>query len=328
MSHEITKTDTVGIVGSKGWHGLGKQLPSGLSAFEALEFVDLDWTVEESDLLTARFGSEESDCNEDAKALRRSDTKEILGVVGAGWCPMQNKTLASLADGFGTSGGDAPQVTSAGSVKGGKKVWFCLKGDTTVIGGDDAYTQLVLANSHDGSGALRIHPSMTRIVCANTYAGSNSDAHLGFSWRHTSGLLLKRDEMIGCLAQWRSRLTVAKEQADYLAAVDVDAEKVRMIFVAVYERQSGESIPLAPITPTEIRRKERAIVALAAMTAVFDEERSQGCKPSMWLAANAATHWIQHTSGRIDAEQREYSCLLGLKADQSAKAMATVLAMA
>lgn len=327
MAHEITATDKVAIVGERGWHGLGIQIPSGLSALEALTIAGLNWDVETSDTLTATFDGVATDCADEAKALRRSDTGEILGVVGSAYCPLPNSTLASLADGFGASDATAPQVTSAGSHSGGKKVWFCLRGETTVMGGDDCYTQLILANSHDGSGSLRIHPSATRIVCANTYAGSAADAHLGFAWRHTSGLTLKRDEIIGCVARWRERIAKAKDQADYLAAVEVDHAKVEAIFLAVYERQAG-SVPLIPVTPTETRRKERAITALAEMTRIFDLERAAGCKPSAWLAANAATNWIQHTSGRIDAEQREFSRVLGLKAEQTSKAMATVLAMA
>ena len=323
MAHQITKTDRVAIVGGRGWHGLGNEIPPGLTAFEALHIAGLAWEVEESESLLANFGGGESTQADDAKALRRSDTKEILGVVGTNYCPLPNSTLASLADGLGAGEG-SPHITSAGSVQGGRKVWFCLKGDTTVMGGDEMHTQLVVANSHDGTGALRIHPSTIRIVCANTYAGSTADAHLGFSWRHTSGLLLKRDEIVSCLALWRNRLDLAKQGADHLASVDVNADLVREIFVAVYQRQCGYSIPLHPATPTENRRKERAIVALDSMSRVFDVERSAGCKPSAWLAANAATHWIQHTSGRLEDADRDYSNVLGLKAEQTAKAFATV----
>jgi phage/plasmid-like protein (TIGR03299 family) len=327
MAHEITSTDTVGIVASTGWHGLGKVIANNLSAYEALESLGLNWSVLESESLTATFSGDPTpvDCSNERKALLRSDTRTVLGVVGKQYHPLQNLTLASLADGL-AEGEGAPRVDSAGSLAGGRKVFIGLRGETTVIGGDEAFTYLVLANSHDGSGALRIHPSTTRVVCANTYAGSEADSHLGFSWRHTSGLALKRDEILNTLAQWRSRIAVAKSQADEMAAAAVNAERVRDIFVAVYEQQTGQRIDLAPRTFVEQKRTSRALAALAHMGKTFDLERQGGCKPSVWLAANAATNWIQHVSGRLDASDRTASCVVGLKAEQTARAMSCAAA--
>lgn len=323
MAHQITSSDTVGIVNSQGWHGLGTAIQPGLSALEALESLGLNWSVLESDSLVATFPGEDRvfDCGTERKALLRSDTRTVLGVVGKGYHPLQNRELASIADGLG-SGESSPQVDSAGSLAGGRKVFIALRGENTVIGGDEAYQYLLIANSHDGSGSLRIHPTMTRVVCANTYAGSESDSHLGFAWRHTSGLAIKRSEIIATVGRWRQRLTLAREQADAMAAAEVNHDRVRAIFTQVYEQQTGQRIDLAPRTPLEAKRTSRALAALSHMGKVFDAERQQGCKPSVWLAANAATNWIQHVSGRLDAADRSASCSLGLKAEQTAAAMA------
>lgn len=326
MAHEITRTDTVGIVNSKGWHGLGKVIGDNMSALEALGVLGLDWIVIESEAMMASFDGESVEVDSH-KALRRSDNGEVLGVVSSGYCPLQNKTLAALADSLG-SGEAAPRVDTAGSLQGGRKVFIGLRGEDTVMGGDDVCTYLLLANSHDGSGALRIHPTAIRVVCANTYAGSERDAHKGYSWRHSSGLMLRQDEIITALKQWRERIQTMKDDADRMAAVEVTHDRVREVFLAVYERQVGHTVPLLPKTHTEERRKDRAMAALSHMELVFDAERSHGCKPSMWLAANAATNWIQHCSGRLEAEDRAASSLVGLKADQTASAMALVAAMA
>ena len=337
MAHQITDTDTVGIVNSTGWHQLGTAIQPGLSALEALEALGLDWSVLESDSLVATFPGEDRifDCGSERKALLRSDTRTVLGVVGRGYHPLQNRELAFIADGLGSnqnrelaaiadglgSGESSPQVDSAGSLASGRKVFIALRGENTVIGGDEAYQYLLLANSHDGSGSLRIHPTMTRVVCANTYAGSESDSHLGFAWRHTSGLAIKRSEIIATVGQWRQRLALAREQADAMAAAEVNHDRVRAIFTQVYEQQTGQRIDLAPRTPLEQKRTSRALAALSHMGKVFDAERQQGCKPSVWLVANAATNWIQHVSGRLDAGDRSASCSLGLKAEQTAAAM-------
>ena len=326
MAHLITSTDRVGIVGSKGWHNLGERIPAGQSAYDAIRSIGLTWEIVESESLVATMADGSVvDCSEEKKALVRSDTRMITAVVGKGYHPLQNTTLASLADGL-TDGDKSVAVDSLGSIEGGKKVWISLKGDSTTIGGDEAYQYCLIANSHDGSGSLRIHPSMTRVVCANTYTGSMSDSHLGFSWKHSSGLQLKREEIIATLANWRSRLAVAKSDADRLAEIEVTHDRCQTIWMEVYERMHGYSIPSVPTTPVESRRKERAVVALTEMAKIFDLERQGGCKPTLWLASQAVTNWIQHTSGRLEGQERQMSNQLGLKSAQTALAMSIVTA--
>ncbi len=327
MAHEITTTDTVGIVASKGWHGLGREIPGNWTALEALESLGLDWEVWESTLLTATLPDGSTVSSADAgKATVRSDTREVLGLVGPGYCPIQNRTLAAMADSLG-SGDASPRVDSAGSLAGGRKVFISLRGEDTVMGGDECRTYLLLANSHDGSGSLRIHPTSTRVVCANTYAGSERDAHLGFAWRHTAGLLLRQEEIISTVSQWRGRIYTMTRQADALASVNVNHDRIRELFVSVYERQVGYSTPVYPSSPMEIRRKERAVAALSHMSSVFDRERGIGCKPSMWLAANAASNWVQHCSGYQTADERQVSSVIGTKGGQIAQAFGIAASM-
>jgi len=323
MAHEITDTDSVGIVGGKGWHGLGTPMPAGQSALEALESLGLDWEVVERTLWVEGdkdMAPSTMNAVDSHKALVRSDTKEPLGVVGANWCPMQNRTLAAIADSLG-EGDEQVHCDTAGSLKGGKAVFIGLRGETTIMGGDETYQYLLLANRHDGMGSLRIHPTATRVVCMNTYAGSEADSHLGYAWRHTAGLKLRQDEIISVLKAWRGRMSAIKAEADTLAALDVNSERVSAIMVAVYEATTRLKIPTNPTTAVEQRRLIRATDAIAYMQKVFDTERSQGSKPSVWLAANSTTNWIQHVHGRLDGDNRTASCVLGTKAVETAQAM-------
>ena len=326
MAHLITKTDRVGIVGDKGWHGLGEKMPPNLSALEALEWIGLDWEIVESQSLTATLSDGSTvDCTPVKKALVRSDTKMVTGVVGPNYKTLQNRSLASIGDSL-CEEDLTVSVDTLGSLAGGEKVWISLRGKDTVIGGDAAYQFLLLSNSHNGCESLRIHPTMTRVVCNNTYTGAEQDSHLGFTWRHSAGLDLRRDEIISSLAMWRSRIAVAKSDADKLAQIEVNHERCQSVWMAVYERLHGYSIPVLPNTPMETRRKERAVVALGEMAKRFDLERQTGCKPTLWLASQAATNWIQHVSGRLEENERAASSILGSKASQTSMAMSVVTA--
>jgi len=328
MAHEITDTDSVGIVGGKGWHGLGTPMPAGQSALEALESLGLDWEVMERTLwVEGDKDTAPSTMNaiDSHKALVRSDTRAPLGVVGANWCPMQNRTLAAIADSLG-EGDEQVGCDTLGSLKGGRLVFIGLRGETTIMGGDETYQYLLLANSHDGMGALRIHPTATRVVCMNTYAGSEADSHLGYAWRHTAGLALKQDEIISVLRSWRDRMSAIKSEADALAAIDVNSERVSAIMVAVYEAMTDRKIVTVPTNALEERRLVRATDALQYMQRVFDSERAMGCRPSAWLAAQATTNWIQKERG--DCDDQEASCVFGVKAKQTAQAMSVARTVA
>jgi len=321
MAHGITETDSVGIIGGHGWHGLGMPMPEGQSALQALEALGLDWEVIEKPLWIE--GSKTVDQGmfnqiDSHKALIRGDTKGLLGVVGAKWCPMQNRTLAAIADSLG-NGDDQVVCDTAGSLHGGKAVFIGLRGETTIMGGDETYQYLLLANRHDGMGCLRIHPTATRVLCMNTYSGSEQDSHLGYAWRHTAGLALKQEEIISVLRSWRGRMSAIKAEADALAAIDVNSERVSAIMIAVYEAMTDRKIVSNPTNALEQRRLIRATDALQYMQRIFDHERSLGCRPSAWLAAQATTNWIQKE--RTTCEDQAASCVLGLKARQTAHAM-------
>jgi len=290
-------------------------MQAGQTALQALEALKLDWTVDEATISYAG-----GDINTH-KALVRNDNAALMGVVGVNYQILQNRTLAALADSL-SEGDNEVSVDTMGSLAGGQLVFIGLRGENTVIGGDEAYQFLVLKNTHNGSGSVRLHPTMTRVVCANTYAGSDADAALGYAWKHTSGLMLRQDEIVDTLRQWRSRMTLIKREADALAGIDVTAERVSAVMVAVYESTVGYAIPLSPTNGTEQRRLMRATEALAYMQNVFDKERAAGCRPSAWLAAQATTNWVQHVYGTSEGEARAASTVWGQKAEDSARAVA------
>jgi hypothetical protein len=127
------------------------------------------------------------------------------------------------------------------------------------------------------------------------------------------------------ITRWRSGMNGAKIAADTLAAAQVNTERVRNLWTAVYEDVVGK-VEVNPKDDIEHRRKERFVKAMHTMTATFDKERST-MKSSMWLAVNAATNWIQHSYGTKDVAESAYSSWVGNKARQTSDAFTTALKM-
>jgi phage/plasmid-like protein (TIGR03299 family) len=310
MAHEIQQNDGVALANTGAWHGLGTVVQGTMSPADALKTARLDWTVEESDAITGIFGagsdSEYRVSTDASKILIRSDDKSVLSVVGADYAPFQNQSLADLAYAMQSASAGAVEVETAGSIRGGKRVWMLLQGNTVQYGGegDTARPYLLLANGHDGTLALHVIPTCVRVVCSNTFHAALGSTRRSLSFRHTSDLATKRDELADCVKAWRNTIDSGADTARRLASIPVDREKVRALWVDVIQSLDGQEIPFDPQTPAEQRRKDRAVAALAHASRVFDVE-SQTYGANLWVAANAATNWIQHERAPANARTKD-----------------------
>src|ERR1700704_3124047 len=106
MSHNLNFNDQTGkhsffSVKEKAWHGLGQIVQDYPTSAEAIEFAGLDFTVEKRPLFT--FDNENQAANPDTEiiipeievpnyyATMRTDTEQVLGVVGKDYEIVQNR---------------------------------------------------------------------------------------------------------------------------------------------------------------------------------------------------------------------------------------------
>jgi phage/plasmid-like protein (TIGR03299 family) len=118
----------------------------------------------------------------------RQDTGTGLGVVGARYEVMQNRTvfefLQDLVDNYDVV------WESAGALRGGRKVFVSLRLPHTVTidaaGINDEIMPFIVAiNSHDGSSLYQVVATPWRPVCGNTERFAVRDAHTRWGVRHT-----------------------------------------------------------------------------------------------------------------------------------------------
>ncbi|MGH9316833.1 MAG: hypothetical protein ACRD1P_06985, partial [Thermoanaerobaculia bacterium] len=84
--HEI---ETLAFAGATPWHGLGVPITNPADAVSPERFLaaaGLDWEVEKIPVITADTQQETTH-----SAIRRKTDGSILGVVGPGYTPLQNK---------------------------------------------------------------------------------------------------------------------------------------------------------------------------------------------------------------------------------------------
>lgn len=106
--------------------------------------------------------------SQDSKVLFRSDTHAPLSVVSNRYKVVQPKEILEFYRSLVSAGGF--ELETAGSLKGGKKLWALAKTNqqTVLKGNDKVKAYLLLATSCDGTLATSAFFTSTRVVCQNT----------------------------------------------------------------------------------------------------------------------------------------------------------------
>lgn len=100
MAHELANTNgktAMAYFGEVPWHRLGTKLENPATAEEAITAAGLDYEVKLTRLVTVN-----DILVPDRRAVVRQDSKEVLGVVGTCYQPVQNREcfgfMAAIVD--------------------------------------------------------------------------------------------------------------------------------------------------------------------------------------------------------------------------------------
>ena len=167
MSHNLNVTNnktSMMYIGESPWHKLGTKLDKPATAFEAIQAAQLDFMVVKFPIKTVRHELPV----ENHFATVRTDTLQTLGVVGSRYEPIQNK---DAFDAFDTLVGEGEAIYhTAGALGKGERIWLLAKlPDYIRVNLNDIVEKyLLLVNSHDGSGSVKVKLTPIRVVCENT----------------------------------------------------------------------------------------------------------------------------------------------------------------
>jgi hypothetical protein len=130
MAHDLNynvQNDTYSFFSlkEKAWHGLGKVVEQYPTSAEAIKFAGLDYTVEKRPLFTYDSENHTGDPETDLLipeievpnyfATIRTDTEQVLGVVGKDYEIVQNSNAFEFFDAI-VGGGDGILYETAGAL--------------------------------------------------------------------------------------------------------------------------------------------------------------------------------------------------------------------
>jgi phage/plasmid-like protein (TIGR03299 family) len=285
MAHEI---ETMMYAGETPWHGLGVfvgQKP--VTSEVALRESGLDWTVNKIPLQTAFNTPISTHC-----AIERETDGKVLGVVGSKYRPMQNGEAFSFLDSLVSEG--EMRYHTAGSLRGGQRVWLLGKiGSHEVVPNDRVDQFVMLYNSHDGSSALRVLWTEVRVVCANTarMALSSAKSGDGIAVRHTVNMERRVSEAAKVLGLAKSAAEVTADFHKRLAATAwTDADFKAFIESLVPDREIVEK------GQRNTRRENVRDDLLDLWNGKAIGSEIAGVSGTAWAAYNAVTEYVNHHS--------------------------------
>ena len=294
MPHNLNVThggSSLMYVGETPWHSLGTKLDRPATAEEAIQAANLDFTVEKFRLKIAPNNlSVESHF-----ATVRTDTMEVLGVVGSRYEPIQNKDAFTTFDAL-VGEGEAIYHT-AGALGKGERIWLLAKlPDYIRVNGDDLVEKyLLLVNSHDGSSTVRVKLTPIRVVCENTLSLALSGAEQEVHIRHT----LNAKEKL-------------KEAHEILGLTN----KLYMQLDAIFNRMNETKVEhetlahyVKTVFPGNSESKDQSWVKKVHDTVFELAESGAGAemaRGTLWGAYNAVTEYVDHYR---NAKRNETQCL-------------------
>lgn len=260
------------------WHGLGTPVQTAPTSADALRLAGLDWTVEQEPVL-----DQHGVIIPNYYANVRQSDRRVLGVVGSRYKVVQNVDAFSFTDGII---GDGAVYETAGSLNDGRTVWLLAKLDQMDLAGDETDNYLCFANTHDGSGSVKVCITPIRVVCNNTLNAALSSTKRKFAMRHTTNVNNRIEEakqVLGLAARYQVELA---EFAEEMAKKKLEDIRLKQILDDIFAPK-GEK-------PTDLQKRnaEECKQAFYICYAAPDIAKFQG---TAWGAINAMSDLVGHS---------------------------------
>lgn len=323
-------------VKQKAWHGLGQIIEDYPTSAEALRFAGLDYTVEKRVLLTVDAENNRLACDPDDYfdqveadilvpdyfATVRTDTDEVLGVVGKDYAVVQNVQAFEFFDSIvGGSGGILYET--AGALGKGERIFITAKlPDYIRVGRNDCIEKyLFLTTTHDGYGSITAAFTPVRISCNNTLNAAMRNHTNCIRLKHTSNVAdrlkvahqllglsnLLANELEEVFNHW-SQIRISDQQVKALIqrAMSPNKETTQAL-------ENGRMEEMSAVYTNTVD----SVLAYASSSPSQQEETTKG---TLFGAYNAITGYYQNFKSYKDQESKFKSIMYGTGLQRGQKA--------
>lgn len=329
MSHNLnynseTEKHSFFSVKEKAWHGLGTIIENYPTSAEAIKYAGLDYTVEKRNLFTYGYDTTpETEDNDIVMEWRvdvpnhyatvRTDTDEVLGVVGRDYHVVQNIDAFSFFDSI-VDGKDGIKYETAGALGKGERIFITAKLPEYIkVGRNDLIEQfLFLTTSHDGFGSITASFTPIRVCCQNTLNAALKNQSKAVKIRHTASahdrlkeaykllgitnLLAK--EMEGVFNQW-SKVKITDKQVKKLVQIAMAPNKETLHNLQIGKQDEFSSMFI------------NLVENVMEYTATSPTQQMETTKGTLFGVYNGVTGYFQNVKSYKDTETKFKSIMTG-----------------
>lgn len=328
MSHNLnynskTEKHSFFSVKEKAWHGLGTIIENYPTSAEAIRYAGLNYTVEKRPLFTYDTENNNADPESDIiipeivvpnfYANVRTDTDDVLGVVGRDYHVVQNIDAFSFFDSI-VGGKDGIKYETAGALGKGERIFITAKFPEYIkVGRNDLIEKyLFLTTSHDGFGSITASFTPIRICCQNTLNAALKNQSNAIKIRHTASahdrlkeahkllgitnLLAK--EMEGVFNQW-ARVKITDRQVKKLVQIAMAPNKETLRNLQIGKHDEFSSV------------FTNMVDNVLEYTATSPTQQLDTTKGTLFGTYNGVTGYFQNMKSYKDTETKFKSIMTG-----------------
>lgn len=328
MAHNLNFNEHTGrysffSVKEKAWHSLGQIVDQYPTSAEAIKHGGLDFEVIKAPLFTQGKTMTISNNGEivepdnilvaDHYATLRTDTNEVLGVIGRDYQIVQNTDAFGFFDAI--VGGDGIFYETVGALGKGERIFITAKlPDYIRVGNGDDVTEkyIFLTTSHDGSGSITAAFTPVRVVCKNTLNAALRNMSNVIRIRHTAGAkqrLEQAHKVMGLANQFSNMLEGIFNQWTKVKVSDPEMKKLIQLALCPNKEtleyiKKGEEDEIS----TAFKNTVEDAFAYAMMS---DTQQLETTKGTLFGTYNAVTGYYQNVRTYKDEEAKLQSIIMG-----------------
>ena len=343
MAHNInynSNTDKHSFFSVKqpAWHQLGTVVEEYPTSAEALKFAGLDYTVEKRPLFTVDAENHKVATDPDADsyfdsctpdiivpdyfATLRTDTEEVLGVVGKDYAVVQNVQAFEFFDSI-VGGDEGILYETAGALGKGERIFITAKlPDYIRVGKDDLIDKyLFLTTSHDGYGSITAAFTPVRIVCQNTLNAAMRNHSGCIRLKHTANVqerLKVAHKLLGLSNQLANEL---EEVFNHWSRIRITDQQVKKLIQLAMAPSAETTKALRDGVSEEFSTLYKNTVDQVFQYAMSDSTQQEvATKGTLFGAYNSISGYYQNVCKFRDAESKLKSIMYGTGLQRGQKA--------
>lgn len=311
MAHELSfindRAEFAFLTGTPVWHGFGQEVPAehagSIDYWLAASNMG-NWTIKTAPTLCYDDASDEVITFPSRKLLYRSDTRQPLADVGAGYNVVQPREVVEFfRDITATMGFD---MVTCGVLFGGRKFWAqaSIGKPVSILGQEQVNGHLLLATSCDGSMKTRAQYTTTCVVCNNTLRMATATDRDSVEMSHATQF--NADQVKEALELKPEAFLRWQRTAEQMAGYRLDSRRAADFFDLVFNGAIPELVAADNLLPATLEQLEAVhgqqergnSRAIDRCIELYSGDMLGGNldarRNTLWGAVNCVTEYIDH----------------------------------